>query len=454
MTDQRIEASANWLCTVQNRADGGWGMYEHDPSRIVTTAEAVTALGLAGSHGAALERGVQYLVDAAGNARWCQYLRHHAWIVYALVAAGRRDAVPKRCVTALRKAVRSGPCSDGPGRGPSLFATFLCVRALRAYEPEASGLIKPAADWVAAQARSGQWELALGVPSPAATSFALLTLAATPDASAHYSRDIDLGVDFLRRSGAFPWPLEHESYLAGDGQYNFHHFALAWATMALVACRVSIWDDMVSRAVHCLYHHYYSATTGGWAEEAGHRPSVFGTSHVISCFTTVLGTFGIATYLDRCNLSHTPAEVRPHVFVVHGHDDLARLQVEQFLTQTGCEPIVLRDQTDAGLNTMLQKFLQHASRAAYAVVIATPDDFIVSTRRRKTARARQNVLFELGFFMGRLGADRVCLARKGNVEIPSDLLGVHYLDLDQEWRIELARKLAESGICVKAGTTR
>jgi predicted nucleotide-binding protein len=107
------------------------------------------------------------------------------------------------------------------------------------------------------------------------------------------------------------------------------------------------------------------------------------------------------------------------------------------------EAIILHEQPDAG-RTIIEKFVDCADEVGFAVVLLTPDDLggsaLASTH---VARARQNVIFELGYFAGKLGRGRVCLLRKGEVEIPSDLYGVIYTDMDaaEGWKIKLVREL-------------
>jgi predicted nucleotide-binding protein len=131
------------------------------------------------------------------------------------------------------------------------------------------------------------------------------------------------------------------------------------------------------------------------------------------------------------------------VFVVHGHDEAALQSVARFLEQIGLEAIILREEPDAG-RTIIEKFEDCASDVGFAVVLLTPDDLGGAAMATATAsRARQNVIFELGYFAGKLGRGRACLMRKGAVEIPSDLHGVIYTDLDpgDGWKIKLVKEL-------------
>jgi predicted nucleotide-binding protein len=124
------------------------------------------------------------------------------------------------------------------------------------------------------------------------------------------------------------------------------------------------------------------------------------------------------------------------VFVVHGHDDAALHSVARFLEQLDLKPVILREQADRGRAT-IEKFEEHAGQVCFAVVLLTPDDIAASpATSAQSARARQNVIFELGYFAGSLGRGRACLLRKGDVEIPSDLYGVIYTDMDPSGGVE------------------
>ena len=123
----------------------------------------------------------------------------------------------------------------------------------------------------------------------------------------------------------------------------------------------------------------------------------------------------------------------PRIFIVHGHDDMLLLQVKDFLQNALNlpEPIVLFQQPNVG-RTIIEKFEECADRADAALVLLTPDDF--GGKQQETGghfRARQNVIFELGFFVGRFGrkSGRTIVLYKGNLEIPSDFSGVAYIDV-------------------------
>jgi predicted nucleotide-binding protein len=140
------------------------------------------------------------------------------------------------------------------------------------------------------------------------------------------------------------------------------------------------------------------------------------------------------------------------VFVVHGHDEGARLAVARFLEKIELEAIILQEQPDQGL-TIIEKFEAHARQVGFAVVVLTPDDLGgLASAATQVSRARQNVIFELGYFAGKLGRGRACLLRKGDVEIPSDLYGVIYTDMDaaEGWKIKLVKEIKAAGLSFDA----
>lgn len=120
------------------------------------------------------------------------------------------------------------------------------------------------------------------------------------------------------------------------------------------------------------------------------------------------------------------------VFVVHGRDEVAKTNLEVFLLEIGLEPIVLHRQADEGL-TIIEKFEKH-SDVGYAFVLLTPDEIAYlspeeskpDADRQKEYRARPNVIFEFGYFVGKLGRSRVCCLYSGNVSLPSDVSGMIY----------------------------
>jgi len=133
------------------------------------------------------------------------------------------------------------------------------------------------------------------------------------------------------------------------------------------------------------------------------------------------------------------------IFIVHGHDDGARETVARFLERIGLEPIILHEQANQG-RTVIEKVVAN-SDVGFAVVLLTPDDEGCVKGGKTEPRARQNVLLELGYFIGRLGRVKVCALKRGTLEIPSDFAGVVWETMDNSggWKQSLARELEAAG---------
>ncbi len=133
------------------------------------------------------------------------------------------------------------------------------------------------------------------------------------------------------------------------------------------------------------------------------------------------------------------------VFVVHGHDEAAKEKMARFLSSINFEPIILHEQA-SGNRTVIEKIEAH-SEVGFAVVLLTPDDVGGAAGGDTNPRARQNVILELGYFVGKLGRSRVAVFRLGDVEVPSDFGGVIYIQLDGAgaWRQALGKELKEAG---------
>lgn len=115
------------------------------------------------------------------------------------------------------------------------------------------------------------------------------------------------------------------------------------------------------------------------------------------------------------------------VFIVHGQNEAKKLELKDFLSKLALDPMILHQENDLG-KTIIEKFEHYASQCAFAIVLLTPEDkqTPADDSKEQKWRARQNVILELGWFMAKLGRDRVLLLHKGDLEIPSDISGVIY----------------------------
>ncbi|HWA22854.1 MAG TPA: nucleotide-binding protein [Caulobacterales bacterium] len=145
-----------------------------------------------------------------------------------------------------------------------------------------------------------------------------------------------------------------------------------------------------------------------------------------------------------------PAESRKatpqRVFIVHGRDDEAKNAVALLLRKLGVQGIILHDQANRGA-TLIEKF-ESNSECDFAVILLTPDD---EGRHKNDGallpRARQNVVLEMGFFVAKLTRKNVCALYVPGVELPSDVQGIAYVEIDERgrWEFELASELKAAG---------
>ncbi len=147
---------------------------------------------------------------------------------------------------------------------------------------------------------------------------------------------------------------------------------------------------------------------------------------------TMTGMKDIAGHVEAILGGERPPLPRP--FIVHGHDEAAKLALKNYLQNVLClpEPIILHEQPSQG-RVLLEKFEHYAGQAQLAFVLLTPDDRAASGSEAsgEKRRARQNVILELGYFLAHLKrtSGRVLLLHKGPLELPSDIAGLIYIDI-------------------------
>ena len=142
------------------------------------------------------------------------------------------------------------------------------------------------------------------------------------------------------------------------------------------------------------------------------------------------------------------------IFIVHGRAEATRHAVTRFLKDLGKEPIVMVDLPSGG-RTIIEKFEHYAGSTKYAIVLLTPDDIGgLQASGERSVRARQNVIFEVGYFIGKLGRGKVCLMCTPDVELPSDLDGVVYIPIDEQnqWGWALIHEFLEAKIELDVAT--
>jgi len=174
-------------------------------------------------------------------------------------------------------------------------------------------------------------------------------------------------------------------------------------------------------------------------------------------WSSTIGTIG-TFYISR-EQELTPIETKHQqeesasksVFIIHGHDDATKEKVARFIEKLGLDAIILHEQVNKGL-TIIEKFEEYSKNASFAIALFTPDDisYPLGKDDNKRPRARQNVVLEMGYFVGSLGRERVCVLYKGDVELPSDILGVVYTQIDENesWKLSLAKELKTAGYSI------
>lgn len=143
----------------------------------------------------------------------------------------------------------------------------------------------------------------------------------------------------------------------------------------------------------------------------------------------------------------TPKQVldRTKVFIVHGRDDLAKVSAARFVEKLGLTAIILHEQVSAG-KTIIEKIEAHTN-VGFALVLYTPCDSGALIGGSAKPRARQNVVFEHGYLISKLGRQNVCALVKSDVEVPNDISGVVYVPLDEHgaWHLAVAKELRNAG---------
>ena len=149
------------------------------------------------------------------------------------------------------------------------------------------------------------------------------------------------------------------------------------------------------------------------------------------------GELGDVASREVAEIALTPdtqsSDKEKRVFIVYGHDTVARDGLELILRRLHINPIILENIPGVG-DTLIEK-LESLTEADFACVLLTPDDVGASkiTIDNLRPRARQNVVLELGMVLSHLGRRRVAILVKGNeLEKPSDIDGLVYISYEEE----------------------
>ena len=227
-----------------------------------------------------------------------------------------------------------------------------------------------------------------------------------------------------------------------------------WRTASEVVLRTIMGPDSPLLAQFRKVRYSPQVWVGG-TDYSGYR--VAGVKNMIAILEGAKGELVLRAELERVVQSEESAEEKAttaelgRVFIVHGHDGERKHELFRVLQDlTGTRPIILHEQPSGG-QSIFEKLEAYAASASFAVVLLTADDLgRAKGAGDDTARARQNVVFEAGYFAGRLGRARVVLLHETGVELPSDLVGIVYIPLDSSgaWKMKVAHEIANQGMAV------
>lgn len=156
-----------------------------------------------------------------------------------------------------------------------------------------------------------------------------------------------------------------------------------------------------------------------------------------------------STNLRKRQVSAAVARNKRKVFIVHGRNNEVKQEVSRFVELQGIETIVLHEQASSGM-TIIEKIEHYSNDADFALVLYTACDLgrgVHETKIHPKNRARQNVVFEHGYLMAKLGRENVCALVQGDIETPNDISGVVYVALDASgaWKLEVQKELKACG---------
>lgn len=240
---------------------------------------------------------------------------------------------------------------------------------------------------------------------------------------------------------------------AGDG--NPSPSLREWKATTGVVLRAAVGEenDLVQKFEKLRYDYHgpwFSGMQDPNADGSYTRGGVLNGVALLKAAIVKVNLHGVTT--QRQGAGHDTS-ARTRIFVVHGHDDGLKETVARFLLQlTGEDPVILHEQLNAG-DTIIEKLERFAATAAYAVVLATADDVgraVTAPPDDLLPRARQNVVFELGYFFAALGRSRVALLYQAGVERPSDTDGILHIAVDAfgAWKTRLTAEIEGAGFAV------
>lgn len=179
-------------------------------------------------------------------------------------------------------------------------------------------------------------------------------------------------------------------------------------------------------------------------EKLAENPSTSRAAHDIVEELSISKNIKTSQINIKLEKEHSFMSEKEKVFIVHGHDNEMKESVARFVENMGLIAIILHEQPDRG-RTIIEKFEDY-SNVSYAIILYSSDDKTLEGRNR----ARQNVVFEHGFFIGKFGRGKVIGLNKTDcdIELQSDLNGVLYIPFDSNWKFQLAKEMRGAGLII------
>ena len=162
---------------------------------------------------------------------------------------------------------------------------------------------------------------------------------------------------------------------------------------------------------------------------------------------------------DEYDLRETRDEEKPNivlnqdvkrkdkVFIVHGHNGNTKERTARFVEKLGFTAIIIHEQASRSM-TIIETIDTYSNDVCFAIVLYTPDDMGNVKSKAESGelkyRARQNVVFEHGFLIGKLGRENVATLVEGVIELPNDISGIVYIN-DKDWQIDIAKEMKAAG---------
>ena len=144
---------------------------------------------------------------------------------------------------------------------------------------------------------------------------------------------------------------------------------------------------------------------------------------------------------DLNNSSHKESH-KKNILIVHGRNDGVKDKVANFISKLGIEPIILNEQLNRG-RTLLEKLEEYSDIKAAIIILTNEDTGNYSGDSEYEKKARENLIFEAGYFLGKLGKHNMIVIAEQGVILPSVLEGYTYftMDMEEKWKEDLAKKL-------------